>query len=288
FRGTNGGRMSIFSVSDDGGTNQANSNVKSTIDFSGANNTVSILADRFYIARDRTMIKSNQTPNVQGDFTMGAGTVDVNTAVLGFQEHSNKIDWSAGGSGAQAYLNYCQGRLTVGNSGTAVNLGGTFKVNGTLTLGYTADRNPVSSAQQFNTYGRVTINSNATVAANTIICDGGLNFYDASGRQNEIDINQGGNLIISNTCGFPNLGDGYPNFSAADPRGMPLDTLQIAGGKLTLNVDPSRTNVFVRTLSTPGLIPGIIKVASLTGVTTFPAQIPVISYTGNAAPFLNA
>ena len=286
FRGTNGGRMSIFSVSDDGGTNQANSNVKSTIDFSGANNSVSILADRFYIARDRTMIKSNQSPNVQGDFTMGAGTVDVNTAVLGFQEHSNKVDWTT--QGAQAYLNYCQGRLTVGNSGSAVNLGGTFKVNGTLTLGYTADRNPVASAQQFNTFGRVTINSNATVAANTIICDGGLNYYDSSGRQNQIIINQGGNLVISNTCGFPNLGAPGPDFTAADPRGMPLDNLTITAGTLTLNVDPSRTNVFVRTLSTPGLIPGIIKVASLTGVTSFPAQIPVISYTGTAAPFLNA
>jgi autotransporter-associated beta strand protein len=288
FRGTNGGRMSVFAVSDDGGTNQASSNVKATIDFSGNTNSVSILADRFYIARDRTMIQSNQSPNVQGDFTMGAGIVDANTAILGFQEHSNKIDWSAGGSGAQAYLNYCQGRVTVGNSGSAVNLGGTFKVNGNLILGYTADRNPASSAQQFNTFGRITINTNATVAANNIICDGGLNYYDSNGRQNQIIVNQGGNLIISNTCGFPNLGDGYPSFSAADPRGMPLDNLTITAGKLTLNVDPSRTNVFVRTLSTPGLIPGIIKVASLTGVTTFPAQIPVISYTGNASPFLTA
>jgi len=285
FRGTNGGRMSIFSVSDDGGTNQANSNVKSTIDFSGANNTVNIMADRFYIARDRTMIKSNQSPNVQGDFTMGAGTVDVNTAVLGFQEHSNKIDWVVGGG--QAYLNYCEGRLVVTNSGTAVNLGGTFKVNGNLTLGYTADTNPSGSAQQNNTYGRITIYTNATVIASNIICDGGLNFRDSQGRQNSISINQGGTLIVSNTCGFPNDGGNFPDF-APDPRGLRLDNLTITGGKLMVNVDPSKTNFFVRTLLTPGLVPGIIKVTSLTGVTTFPAQIPVISYVGQAAPFLNA
>jgi autotransporter-associated beta strand protein len=284
FRGTNGGRMSIFSVSDDGGTNQAASNVKATIDFTGATNVVDILADRFYIARDRTMITSNQTPNVQGDFTMGAGIVDVNTAVLGFQEHSNKVDWTA--LGASPYLNYCQGRLVVTNGGAAVNLGGTFKVNGTLTLGYTADTNPVGSAQQYNTFGRITIYTNATVIASNIVCDGGLNYYDGSGRQNTITVNVGGNLVVSNTVGFPN--PGASDFSAADPRGMRLDGLTIAGGKVTLMVDPSRTNIFVRTLATPGLVPGIIKVAALTGVTSFPAQIPVISYVGTATPFLNA
>jgi hypothetical protein len=83
FRGTNGGRMSVFTISDGGGTNQANSNMKATIDFSGATNYVDILADRLYIARDRVMIASNQTPNVQGDLTIGYGNVDVNTAVLG-------------------------------------------------------------------------------------------------------------------------------------------------------------------------------------------------------------
>jgi autotransporter-associated beta strand protein len=287
FRGTNGGRMSILSISDDGGTNQASSNVKSTIDFSGPTNSISILADRFYIARDRTMITSNQTPNVQGDFTMGAGTVDVNTAILGFQEHSNKVDWTTIG-GAQPYLNYCQGRLVVTNSGAAVNLGGTFKVNGNLTLGYTADRNPGGSAQQYNTFGRITIYTNATVIASNIICDGGLNYYDSNGRQNTITINQGGTLVVSNTLGSANSGGPGPDFLAADPNGIRLDNLTIAGGKLTLQIDPSRTNVFVRTLATPGLAPGIIKVASLTGVTSFPAQIPVISYVGTATPFLNA
>ena len=288
FRGTNGGRMSIFTISDDGGTNQANSNVKATVDFSGATNSVNILADQFYIARDRTMIKSNQSPNVQGDFTMGAGIVDVNTAILGFQEHSNKVDWSANASGAQAYLNYCAGTVTVTNSGTATAFGGTFKVNGNLTLGYTSDRNPVGSAQQFNTLGRITIYTNATVIASNIICDGGLNYRDSSGRQNIITINQGGNLVVSNTCGFPNDGAPGPDFAAADPNGIRLDNLTIAAGKLTLFLDPSKTNVFVRTLSTPGLIPGIIKVAALSNVTSFPVQIPVISYVGTAAPFLNA
>jgi autotransporter-associated beta strand protein len=188
--------------------------------------------------------------------------------------------------GAQAYLNYCRGTITVTNSGNAVALGGTFKVTGNLSLGYTADRNPSASAQQFNTWGRITIYTNATVIASNIICDGGLNFYDSNGRQNTITINQGGNLVVSNTVGFPN--PGANDFSAADPQGIRLDNLTIAGGKLTLILDPAKTNIFVQALQTPGLVPGIIKIAALNGVTTFPVQIPVISYTGSATPFLNA
>lgn len=285
FRGTNGGRMSVFTISDGGGTNQASSNVKATVDFTGNTNYVDILADRFYIARDRTMIASNQTPNVQGDLIAGYSSIDVNTAVLGFQEHSNKIAWTNDSNAAVNYLNYCQGRLTVTNGGNT--RAGLFKVNGNLTLGFTADMNSSGAAQQYNTYGRITIYSNATVTASNIIVDGGLNYYDGNGRQNTITVNQGGTLIVSNTIGSPNYG--ASDFTAADPRGMALDNLTIAGGgTITLNLDPSRTNVFVRTILTPGLIPGVIRVAKLTGVSSYPVQLPVISYTGTAAPFLNA
>jgi len=283
FRGTNGGRMSVFTIADDGGTNQAISNVKATVDFSGLTNYVDILADRLYIARDRTLIASNQTPNVQGDLTIGYGNVDVNTVVLGYQEHSNKVDWTTIG-GAQPYLNYCQGRLVLTNGG--VGSGATFRVNGNLTLGFTADINPVGSAQQYNTYGRITIQTNATLQVSNIICDGGLNYYDSSQRRNEIIINQGGNLIVSNAVGFYNLGAN--DFSAANPKGMLLDTLTLSAGKLSVFVNPARTNVNLRTLATPGLTPSIIKVMALTGVTSYPATIPIISYQNTPSPFLNA
>jgi autotransporter-associated beta strand protein len=292
FRGTNGtSRMSLFCVSDDGGTNQASSNVKATIDFTDAggvgNETgqgyVNLLADRLYVSRDRTLIASNQSPNVQGDLTFGNGTVDVNTMILGFQEHSNKVDWTTIG-GAQAYLNYCQGRLVLTNGGYSAS---TVKINQNLVLGFTADINPVGSAQQYNTYGQMTVYSNVTVLANNVICDGGLNYYDSNGRQNNINLNRGATLVISNTIGFPN--PGANDFSAADPRGMYLDTLSMAGGStLTVFMNPAQTNVFVRNLVTPGLIPSIIKVASLTGVSSFPVQLPVISYMGSASPFMNA
>jgi len=290
FRSTNGtGRMSMFCVSDDGGTNEASSNIKAIIDFSGSsggnspgNGYIDLLVDRLYVARDRTMIASNQTPNVQGTLIFGNGNADINKAYLGCQEHSNKVDWTTL-FGAQPYLNYCQGSLVVTNGGY---IPSTVHINGALTLGYTADNNPVGSAQQYNTYGQLTIYSNCTVMVSNIICDGGLNYYDSHGRQNNITINRGGNLVITNTIGYPN--PGANNFTAADPRGMYLDSLSITGGKLTLYADPTQIKVFVRNLTTPGIVPSVIKVLALNNVSSFPVQIPVISYQGSASPFINA
>jgi len=282
FRNSDGvSRMSMFALADDGGPNQASSNVKSIVDFTGGNNFVDILADRLIVARDRTLIASNQTPNVQGTLTIGNCKVDVNTVVLGDQEHSNKVDWSS--LGAQPYLNYCQGKLILTNSGSSPSI---FKVNGTIQLGYTADQNPSSSAQQFNTYGQIQVFSNVTLSANSIVVDGGLNYFDNNGRQNTITIAQGGNVVVTNAIGFNN--EGANNFSAADPRGMKLDVLSMSGGTISLTLNPSQVSVFTRTLTTPGIVPGIIKVLALNGVTSFPVQIPAISYEGSASPFLNA
>jgi len=292
FRNYDGvSRMSMFCVADDGGTNQASSSIKATVDFSygnysgtgSASGYINLLADRLYVARDRTMIASNQNPNVQGTLTFGSGIVDVNTAYLGCQEHSNKVDWTTL-YGAQAYWNYCQGNLVLTNGPYNTSL---CRVNGNLILGYTADRNPMGSAQQYNTFGTVTVYSNSTFTASNVICDGGLNFYDVSkGRNNNITINQGGNFVISNSIGYP--ATGANDFTAADSHGMRLDTLTVQGGKLTIFVNPNTTNVYTRSLSTPGIVPGTLKVAALTGVSAYPAQIPVISYVGSATPFLNA
>ncbi|HXU79056.1 MAG TPA: hypothetical protein VN794_20935, partial [Methylomirabilota bacterium] len=267
FRSTNGGRMSVFTVSDDGGTNRASSNVKATIDFASGNGLVDILADRLYLSRDRTLIVSNQTPNVQADLFIGRGIVDVNTAVLGFQEHDGKTNWTDIG-GAQPYLNYCQGRLVITN-------GGTFRVNGTLTLGYTADTNPEGAAQQYNTYGQITVYSNSTLAVSNLVVDGGLNFTSLSQpRRNDITLNPGGTMILTNTIG-------------AAP-GLKLDDLVMTGSTLVLqNINPARTNVLVRNLQNPGSVPSTIKILSLTGVSSFPAQLPLISYQ-LATPFLVA
>ncbi|HEY3761665.1 MAG TPA: autotransporter-associated beta strand repeat-containing protein [Verrucomicrobiae bacterium] len=271
FRNTNGtSLMSVFTISDDGGTNEAASNMKGNVDFSGNNGLVDAQVDRFYVARDRVLIATNQTPNIQGSLTIGRGNFIANTAILGYQEHT-KPDWTQIGGG-QPYLNYCQGKLTV-------NAGGAFKVNNTLTLGYTTDTNSAADAEQYNTYGQVTVNSNGTVAVNSVVVDGNLNYYDTVNlRNNAVGINQGGVMIVTNTMGGNNYGTAGIANSPGLP-GLPLDNLNISsGGVLTLFVNPSRTNAYVRTFTSSGTTPGTIRVASLAGVSTYPATIPLIAY----------
>ncbi|MDD1748596.1 MAG: hypothetical protein LUO89_01850, partial [Methanothrix sp.] len=268
FRGTNGtARMSLFVIGDDGGTNQGSSNLKANVDFAALNGRVDILADRFYMSRDRTLVRSNANPTTETELTVGRGIMDVNTAILGYQEHSNKVDWTSPPYNAQVYRGYCRAGLTVTN-------GGTFKVNGTLTLGYTADTNDEGSAQQYNTRGQITVYSNSFVMASNIVVDGGLNFTSTTERQNNITINQGGTLIVTNAIG-------------AAP-GLPLDNLTIdQGGILGVFVTPGKTCVNVKNLASSGSAPGVIKVLSLPTFPIYPTNIPVVAYQ-SATPFLVA
>ena len=279
FRNTNGtSRMSVFTVSDDGGTNMAGGNIKAAINFGGNNGYVDILADRLYISRDRTLISSNENPNVQGDLIIGKGIVDVNTAILGYQEHSNKIDWTSAPYNAQAYLNYCQGRILVTN-------GATIRINKTLTLGYTADPNPWASANQSSTFGQVVI-SNSTVTVSNIICDGGLNYTDNNHtRANNLLVVQS-TLVVSNTIGSAGFGVG--SVAAWDPAGLPLDTLTLNQGTNVLFVTAGKTNIFTRNLTCQGTVPSVIKIASLSGVTVYPTNIPIIAYQTVTTPLLAA
>jgi autotransporter-associated beta strand protein len=267
FRSTNGGRMSVFAVADDGGPNEGSSNVKATIDFSALNGLVDLLATNLYVARDRTLIRSNDNPTTEATLAMGRGTIDVNNAFIGFQEHSNKIDWTTIG-GAQVYRGYCRGTLLVTN-------GGTFKVNQNLILGYTADTNPEISAQQYNTRGQITVYSNSTVMASNILVDSGLNFISLSqARANDITVNQGGNLFVTNGIGLA--------------PGLPLDNLTIGqAGVINLFVTAGKTNINVRNLISSGSTPGIIKIRSLPSFPSYPTNIPIISYM-SASPFLAA
>jgi autotransporter-associated beta strand protein len=288
FRGTNGtSRMSVFTVSDDGGTNEASSNLKGFVDFSAG--SVDALVDRLYLSRDRELIASNQTPNVQADLIVGKGTFDANTVILGFQEHT-KPDWNLvfSGTSGQPYLNYCQGRLVVTN-------GGTFRVNGTLTLGYTADTNDPAHASQFGTYGQITIYTNSTLMASNIVVDGGLNFYDPSQhlsgsapRINNITINQAGNLILSNSLGANNYtGSLYPTFANTGLPGLPLDTLTMDQSSILTLFVSGKTNVFVRNFVSTGTTPGTIKIASLPAGLSYPTNFPLIHYQ-SATPVLAA
>ena len=264
FRSTGNGRMSLFTISDGGGTNDAGSNIKANIDFWGGQtaNFVDIQATNFYIARDRSFIAESNTVNYSGNFQMGKGIVDVNNAILGYQEHQVKLN------NATPQLGYCQGNVTVTN-------GGLFKVNNQLTLGYTADTNDVSVAQQYNTYGRITVNGASMIASNIIVDGGPRNYSHTEGtpRQDFISL-IAGTLTVSNTIG--NL------------PGQPLNSFSTERSTNVWLVAVGRTNLVCRTLSTPGTDASVIKVASITGVTSLPATIPIISYEVASSPYLKA
>jgi autotransporter-associated beta strand protein len=277
FRSTNNARMSVFAVADGAGsTNGASGNTRAVLNFGSGNGSLDLLADKLYLARDRTSVRSNDNPTFSATLIMGRGTVDVNTAYLGFQEHSNKVDWTSSPYFGQAYRGYAQGELTL--------TGGVFRVNGDLIMGYTADNNPEAGPQQYNTRGQITIN-NATMGVSNIICDSGLNFNavnpSLNPRINTISIQAGGVLSVTNTIG----GNSTPNTPGLP--GLPLDTLTMNSGTLILRVTAGRTNVFVKNFQNPGTTPSTIRIAALSGVTVYPTNIPLISYS-TASPFIVA
>ena len=211
FRGTNGGRMSVFTEADGGATNTANSNIKASVDFTKG--TLDMLVDRFYVGRDRVKIQSASTPNYQGFFLMGKGILDANTMILGFREHAGEAT-----NANYGYSGYCEGQFTVTSNGVC-------RVNKSLTLGYTTEANANGLGSAGNTeYGQVTVRDGGSLFANTINVGGPV--YSAS-RNNFMFVSNNASLNISNYCGGPL---------------QMLDTLTLANGcTLTLTLNPTST-----------------------------------------------
>lgn len=257
FRGTNGvSRMSLYSQADGGGTNTANSNVKSTINFQGG--TLDMKVDRFYIGRDRVQIQFNSTPNYQGNFFMNKGTLDANTMVLGFREHPGAATntWSG-------YNGYCEGTLSVSNTGVV-------RINNSLTLGYTKETNLQGLGSAGNTeYGQVTVVSNSAMYANMIYVGGPA--YGNS-KNNFIIVSNSSSLSISNQIGGPN---------------QLLDHIDFANGSaLTLNL--SATNTLASVYTTNFIMTGsnslVIATMRNPGSLVNGLQIPLLKRSAGGAP----
>jgi len=255
FRGTNGGRMSMYSQADGGGTNTANSNIKSTISFQSG--SLDMLVDRFYIGRDRVKIVAAGTPNYQGNFFMGKGIIDANTVILGFREHPGEAT-----NASYAYNGYCEGTVAVTN--------GVFKVNNSLTLGYTKETNPNGLGSGGNTeYGQFTLVGGATLLANTIYVGGPV--YMAS-KNNFITVSNNSTLVVSNTVGSVS---------------QMLDLINFANGS-TLAVNLSATNTAACIYSTNFNMVGsntlIIAAIRNPGSLSDGMKIPLFKRTAGGAP----
>ena len=252
FRGTNGGRMSVFTVSDGAATNTANSNIKATIDFSRG--TLDMLVDRFYVARDRKLIVSGGTPSYQGGFVMGNGIVDANSAVIGFREYNQTNTTPASGG-----FGSTEGSIIVQSNGV-------FKVNTTLTLGSSVNTN--SAARQYAAnnleYGQATIANGGTLIANTILVGGPV--YGAS-RNNFIVISNSATMIISNTVAGTNQYLDLFSLNNGSTNQMAIDG-SFSGAYIFA------TNVNFNTTTTHN----VIRIASVNNLSSFPVQLPLISH----------
>jgi hypothetical protein len=264
FRNTNGGRMSMFCLADAGGSTPTpnGGNTKANgfngVDFASHNGYVDALVDRFIMSRDRP--NSGGGCTAQSKMELGAGIFNVNTAVLGDQEH-----------GDQTNLNYCQATLTVSN--TAV-----FQVNQDMELGYTT-ADPSDASTPGDTYGAINIGPGGTVIANNIgvggvtKASGEVGGHDIHGGLNEITLTNGALLVVSN-----NIADSTPNGALG---------LFSFGGNSTLelfvNGNHSGPYVYVNDLTTSGS-GNVIQIGGVTNL-ALPAQVPLVQYAAGTPYF---
>lgn len=259
FRNADGvSRMSLFATADagGGGTNLWGSTLGDNskcggngtgVDFTAG--TVDMLVDRFYLSMDR----SNVTANGKGvsqtsGFAFAAGTVDANTAILGYQSQGDQTNQS-----------YCFANMTVSN--TAV-----FKVNNTLALGYaTATPGGVNAEQ--NGFGKLSIGPGGTVYANNVTV-GGVTKASAG---NNITLTGGASLVVSNDIGDASGGD--------------LGILSFGGNcSLTLFIDGSKPAVplvWLTNLTATG-VGNQLVIGGVANVASFPADFPLIEGVGPA------
>jgi hypothetical protein len=263
FRNADGvSRMSIFATADSGGPTQASGVGDNTkcggsgpgVDFTKG--TVDMQVDRLYLSLDRTNVTvSGKGVSQTSGFQFAAGTIDANTAILGYQSQGDQTNQS-----------YCYANMVVSN--TAL-----FRVNNNLALGYSTCSTAGANAEN-NGYGQIAIGPGGTVIANTVTVGGVTKLSGAggSGKDNHISMFGNASLIVSNT-----IADSTP--------GGALGSFNMSGGNnsLTLFVDgslPPVPIVYVTNLTSSGtgnkLIIGGIKNE------TYPANIPLIIGMGSA------
>lgn len=239
FRNTTGGRISFFGVGVDSGILNSGNNSQGNFDM--RNGSVNLLADIMWVGRFR----SNSAPSGgsgRGFIFMQNGTMDVNNLVLGYQAYTNEA--------------FAQGTLSILGSGT-------FVVNNQIDLGWTTGATNIVNIN--TSFGRIIVSSNGTLRASNIRAGGTAKVNLV---QNSIILSHGGKLILTNTLG---TADAWVNLLSLTN-----------GSSLTLHgVTLGQTNLHVGTFATAvgGGTVNRINIPVLTGVTTWPVTIPIISYT---------
>jgi hypothetical protein len=277
FRAADGGRMTMFAVSDCRGTNAASQNTRlQGLNFGANGGSVDILADKFIVARDRRFTVNDQ--NYQGYIYLGKGLVDVNDAALGFQDgggHTN-LGIPDDPNPNKPFRGYCQGILIVSNSAV-------FKVNRTLDLGYTTETNDFWAGIQIGrNRGAILIGPGGTVMANTVRVGGVTKFGgDTAGSSigenvgNGFVLTSGASLIVSNKIADTNKW---------------LTKLEMSGASaLTLHLNGTNTAhyVYATNLNIIAGASNVLNIGSVTNLFIPPegTNIPVFVFKSGGADF---
>ncbi|HOP97151.1 MAG TPA: hypothetical protein PLK78_06890 [Verrucomicrobiota bacterium] len=241
FRGTNGGRVSLFVLGDAAGPGASGTGTKSIVNFSLGR--VDALIDRLYLARDRT--NSSDNASAEATLTYDEGVIDANIAILGYQDNGNNLNEG--------------GNLPTGPARGTLNINGTglFIVNDTLELGHTT-ADPADQRDPGSGFGRMSLNNDAVARVNTITVGGVTKATVGNPVQNTITLNGNANLIITNTIGADDA---------------PLGTLTMSGSsKLTFStVVAGSPRVYVQSFLGNA---GSLEILSVPGDGTY----PLISY----------
>ncbi|MGH7953420.1 MAG: hypothetical protein ACREFE_16110, partial [Limisphaerales bacterium] len=253
LRGSDGvSRVSEIDIGDDSSQSGSGNPSHGTVDLS--NGTADILADTIYLGRGQ---HSSGSGGATGILTLGAGTLDVNTLEVGYQNAAN--------ANASATIS---GTITVGSNGL-FSAGATLIVNSNLDLGHSAGaaapisstlnigggtvdiRGAVSFAGAVNvnvTNSVLTLPPNSSLPANTVTVDGGMiSNVDVLQASNSLLIVNGG--VISN----PKVFDMSESGSAT------WDLSQTPSGGLTVSNELSGAGVFYGNLTMASgstLVPG--------------------------------
>ena len=257
FRNTNGGRMSVFATADAAATPYLTNGIPimlgdntkcaaAGVDFSKG--TVDMLVDRLYLSMDGSNVVVSGKGVSQTAFIVSSGTVDANTAILGYQSQ-----------GTQTNQSYCYAIMNISN--TAL-----FRVNGNLALGYSTCAAGSLNGEQ-NGYGQILVGPGGTVLASNITV-GGVTKVSAN---NKIALQGNATLVVSNR-----IADASPNGA--------LGTLSFSGGNnaIKLFIDGANSSAlinvtnFTQTGTGNKLIIGSVKNL------TFPADVVIMQGAGSA------
>ncbi|MEY4387461.1 MAG: hypothetical protein RLY20_2744 [Verrucomicrobiota bacterium] len=224
FRGASGGssRVSFWAIGDMSDSGTSSGSAVGTNDFSGG--TVDALVNTISLARDRSTANTGTAPT-RGILTFTAGTIDVNTLLVGNQFFSNPTNTNpmfgfvnVNGPTANLTVNtsLVLGNTASATSAAATNTSGTLNINGgnVTAAVITAGAKSITNSINLNT-GRLTLSTTAGTAAlpiaNLGTTNGAFTLTVASARTNIFvkNLSVGGTTNLIDLAGVSGLGS-YP------------------------------------------------------------------------------